>query len=135
MSSFTSREYWSLVLLDEREIPMSTVTGHCGCGRYGPPVMSRREMLERSGLGFGTLALTWLLSEQGMLFAGEEKQGIVVKGNSRVKSVILLYMGGGPSHVDTWDPKTDLQKLQGKDVPESIGKNVPMHMRLRLKNL
>lgn len=44
-------------------------------------------------------------------------------------------MGGGPSHLDTWDPKPALTKLQGKDVPDSIAKNVPMNKRLRLQNL
>ena len=106
-----------------------------GCGNYGRPVMNRREMLQRAGMGFGTFALTWLLGEEGMLFASEGEPISPLKGNGRVKNVILLYMGGGPSHVDTWDPKPDLQKLQGKDVPESIAKNVPMNTRLRVSNL
>ncbi|MCI0420777.1 MAG: DUF1501 domain-containing protein, partial [Acidobacteria bacterium] len=38
-------------------------------------------------------------------------------------------------HVDTWDPKPALQKLHGKDVPDSIKKNVPMNARLRVSNL
>jgi hypothetical protein len=97
--------------------------------------MNRREMLQRAGMGFGTFALTWLLGEEGMLFASEGEPISPLKGNRRGKNVILLYMGGGPSHVDTWDPKPDLQKLQGKDVPESIAKNVPMNTRLRVSNL
>ena len=106
-----------------------------GCNNYGPPVMNRREMLQRAGMGFGTLALTWLLGEEGMLFGGEGERILPLKGNGRVKNVVLLYMGGGPSHVDTWDPKPALQKLHGKDVPESIAKNVPMNTRLRVNNL
>jgi hypothetical protein len=44
-------------------------------------------------------------------------------------------MGGGPSQVDTWDPKPELAKLRGKDVPESIAKDVPRIARSPLKNL
>jgi len=39
------------------------------CGNYGPPVLNRRDMLRRSCLGFGTLALTALLAEDGRLAA------------------------------------------------------------------
>ena len=108
---------------------------HSGCNNYGPPVMDRREMLQRAGMGFGTLALTWLLGEEGMLFGDEGEPVLPMKGNGMVKNVVLLYMGGGPSHVDRWDPKPTLQKLHGQDVPESIAKNVPMNTRLRVNNL
>jgi len=53
----------------------------------------------------------------------------------RAKSVILLWMGGGPSQMDTFDPKPDLAKLRGERVPESIAKRVPSNVRLRLDNL
>jgi len=109
-------------------------TSSCGCGNYGPLVMNRREMLQRAGMGFGTVALTWLLGEEGRLLA-DGKPVFPLKGNGKVKNVILLYMGGGPSHLDTWDPKTDLQKLHGKNVPESIAGKVPMNSRLRLNNI
>src|SRR5262245_18605411 len=114
---------------------MTTLSRSRGCGNCGAPALNRREMLWRSGMGFGTLALACLLRQEGLLSAGEAKGPVPLRGNGKVKSVILLYMGVGVSHVDSWDPKPDLQKLQGKDVPQSIGKNVPMHMRLRLKNL
>ena len=51
------------------------------------------------------------------------------------KNVIFLYMAGGPSHVDTFDPKPELNRLAGKDVPDSIAKNVPKIRRAGLKNL
>jgi hypothetical protein len=106
-----------------------------GCGNYGSPSMTRREMLRRSAAGFGALALTSLLGEEGRLFASEGHQQFPLKPNGRAKSVILLHMGGGPSHVDTWDPKPSLAKFQGRDVPESIASKVPMNKRLRLKNI
>ena len=49
--------------------------------------------------------------------------------------VIFLFMGGGPSQVDTWDPKPLLQRLDGQDVPESIGRDVPRIARAPLNNL
>jgi hypothetical protein len=93
-------------------------------------------MLQRAGLGFGWLALTQLLLDEGVLAAGApEEGGQLPHFQSQVRSVIFLFMGGGPSHVDTWDPKPELNQLHGKDVPESIAKAVSRHPRLRLKNL
>src|SRR5262249_46713864 len=87
---------------------------------------SRREFLERSGLGFGALAASFLLARDG--FAAPS----VAPGNpfapkpqhfkAAGKSVIFLFMHGGPSHVDTFDPKPLLAKLDGKPVPPSFGK-------------
>ena len=51
------------------------------------------------------------------------------------KSVILLFMSGGPSQIDTFDPKELLAELAGKDVPDSIARNVPKIKRSGLKNL
>jgi hypothetical protein len=56
-------------------------------------------------------------------------------GNSRAKSVIFLFMGGGPSQVDTWDPKPELAGLHGKDVPPSIARDIPRIARAPLNNL
>jgi hypothetical protein len=107
------------------------------CDNYGAPILSRRDMLQRSCLGFGTLALTALLAEEGRLFADDAAEGTLVgqKLDGKAKRVIFLFMGGGPSHVDTWDPKPELQKLNGKDVPESIARNVPRIARSPLKGL
>jgi hypothetical protein len=104
------------------------------CGNYGPAVHSRRDFLRRSGLGFGTLALTTLLAQERRLWADGGRLD-PAKLNGKAKHVILLFMGGGPSHIDTFDPKPDLEKLKGKNVPESIAKTVPKVARLRLNNL
>src|SRR5262245_30195049 len=98
--------------------------------------LSRRELLRQSGLGLGSIALGLMLAEERKLlapvFAGEQEK----KGpRGRAKSVILLWMGGGPSHIDTFDPKPELGALRGKPVPESIAKRVPQNTRLRLANL
>ena len=100
-----------------------------------PKTFSRREMLHSAGLGMGTLALTSMLAKDGLL--GAEKQTPVGTKTPVVKAkhVIFLFMSGAPSQVDTWDPKPELTKLDGKDVPESIAKHVPRIKRSGLKNL
>src|SRR6516165_146380 len=118
----------------------STMTRRQDCGNHGPTVLSRRDMLRRSCLGFGSLALTALLAEEGRLFAQTDDgpgEGTLIgkKLDGKAKSVIFLFMGGGPSHVDTWDPKPELTKLDKQDVPESIAKNVPRIARSPLKGL
>ena len=70
--------------------------------------MTRREMLRQSGTGFGMLALSALLQEQGKA----SDQAPHVRG--RAKSVIFLFMDGGVSHVDTFDPKPALEKYSGQ---------------------
>ncbi len=114
---------------------MSRSSDNQGCGNYGPPVLSRREMLRRAGLGFGNLALTTLLLEDGLLAAGDSDTPLRPSFAGKARSVIFLFMGGGPSHVDTWDPKLELARLDGKDVPESIARDIPRIARSRLTRL
>lgn len=104
---------------------------------FGGAMYSRRELLERSSLGFGSLALTSLLGSDRRLWADDEGGGrlVGVPRDSKVRSIIYLFMGGGPSHVDTWDPKPELDKLNGQDVPPSIAKDVPRIARSPLRGL
>jgi len=85
--------------------------------------------LARTGGGLGTLALGYLLSRDGSLrlpsalaesAAGPKSAHIP----ARAKSVIWLFMEGGPSHLDLFDPKPALQKLAGQPMPESFGKPI-----------
>ena len=72
-------------------------------------LFSRRELLRRCGNGIGLLAMTSLLQEQGLLRAAP--QPLAPKTPhipGRAKSVIWLFMNGGPSQVDTWDYKPEL---------------------------
>lgn len=105
------------------------------CGDVSEPVLNRREWLQRSGVGLGTLALTALLAEENRLVAAEEGRLVAAKLAGQARHVILLFMGGGPSHVDTWDPKPELNRLQGQKVPASIALSVPRIARQRLDNL
>ncbi|QDS95902.1 hypothetical protein FF011L_47030 [Roseimaritima multifibrata] len=50
-------------------------------------------------------------------------------------NVIFLFMSGGPSQVDTFDPKPELDRLEGEDVPESIAASIPRIKRAGIKNL
>jgi len=78
---------------------------------------NRREFLSRAGAGFGTLGLASLLAEDGKLAAADGANGslnpLAVKSPHfapRAKSVIFLFMYGGPSHIDMFDYKPGLQK-------------------------
>jgi hypothetical protein len=93
---------------------------------------SRREMLRRAGLGLGLLAVADLLRTDGLLAADSQADGLGLVPTGKAKSVIFLFMGGGPSQVDTFDPKPLLNRLNGQDVPESIGRDVPRIARAPL---
>src|SRR5882672_1266070 len=94
--------------------------------------LSRRDLLRQAGMGLGSVALSLMLAEERKLFAQERPVSLK---RGRAKSVILLWMGGGPSHLDTFDPKPDLGRLRGKKVPDSIADRIPKNVRLRLDNL
>jgi hypothetical protein len=93
-------------------------------------------MLRRAGFGLGSLALTSLLLDDGVLRADDAlATAPAVPGRGRARSVIFLFMGGGPSQVDTWDPKPLLGRLNGQDVPESIARTIPRIARAPLTGL
>ena len=81
-------------------------TGRFPCGRVEGTPTSRRDFLRRAGAGFGSLALADLLAASGRV------QGFHLP--PRAKSVIWLFMEGGPSAVDTFDPKPELTRNDGK---------------------
>jgi hypothetical protein len=74
--------------------------------------MTRREMLKNWGTGFGMLGLTSLLSEDALAASSPTATPL-----PRAKRVIFLFMSGGPSHVDTFDPKPRLAVENGKPLP------------------
>lgn len=82
-----------------------------------PIVTDRRDMLQRCGMGFGSLALGSLLSQSSANAATNPMMPHPAPYPSKIRSVIHLFMNGGPSHVDTFDPKPLLQKHGGKPVP------------------
>jgi len=90
------------------------------------PPLSRRELLSRTGAGFGAVALAGLLGRSGLASAPPAAGGPAALAprpphvGGRAKSVIFLFMEGGPSHIDLFDPKPALAKLAGKPVPASF---------------
>lgn len=76
---------------------------------------SRREFLCRSGGGFGALALASLVQQSSA--AADAKTSVP----PRAKRVIFLFMEGGPSHIDLFDPKPLINQLAGQSLPESFG--------------
>lgn len=106
------------------------------CGPFGSLPHSRRELFARSGLGFASIALTSLLLDDGVLQAGTEGPTDPPPHRAaRARAAIFLFMGGGPSQVDTFDPKPELATLHGRDVPESIAQGIPRIARAPLQNL
>jgi hypothetical protein len=85
--------------------------------------VTRREMLTQCGSGFGMLALASLMAEQAQaanVSSGKALMPLAVKAPmfpARAKRVIFLFMHGGPSQVDTFDPKPLLTRDSGKPFP------------------
>lgn len=82
---------------------------------------SRRELLARTSTGFGLMALAGLMADR--TYAGLSTQAPGPHFAPRAKNVIFLFMDGGPSHVDTFDPKPALAKHEGKAIgSEAVSK-------------
>ena len=87
--------------------------------------MDRREALVKSGSGLGALALVYLLGRDGAASGGEAASANPLAPKpphfpARATSVISLFMQGGPSQVDSFDPKPELARLDGKPLPASF---------------
>jgi len=81
---------------------------------------SRRDFLRQAGGGFGMIAAASLLTDPA--HAGSSASpGKTPHHTPRVKRVIWLFMHGGPSHVDLFDPKPDLVRYAGQPLPDSFG--------------
>ena len=88
---------------------------------------SRRRFLRRAAHGFGGLALATMLAEDEAAAAPSHAvfDPFLPKKphfEARAKSVIFLFMEGGPSHIDLFDPKPELTRMHGKPLPARFGK-------------
>ncbi len=81
-----------------------------------PRFSSRREFLFKAGGGFGALALAYLL-QRDQARADNPRPHFA----ARATSVIFLFMEGGPSHLDTFDPKPELTRRHGQRLPARFG--------------
>ncbi len=83
-------------------------------------ILTRRSMLEATGLGFGSLALSYLLNEERARAAEAKSTNALdlspkpAHFEPRAKAVIMLVQNGGPSQMDLFDPKPELTRLAGK---------------------
>ena len=88
------------------------------CGQFIPRALTRREMLFKCANGFGGLALLALLAEKSSgALAATTRNPLAPRPShfpAKARSVIFLYMDGGPSQVDTFDPKPLLTKESGQ---------------------
>ena len=86
---------------------------------------SRREFICQSGAGFGRMALAFLLQRDLLTASASEIINPLAPKRPHLpiksKSVIFLFMAGGPSQMDTFDPKPLLNKLEGQPLPHSFG--------------
>src|ERR1700690_1879254 len=93
---------------------------------------TRRQFLQRFGMGFGALGLTGLLGPE-LLFsqgphAGTEASSLAPKTPplpARAKQVVHIFAQGAPSHIDTFDPKPSLARYDGQSLPGMGGVAMP----------
>ncbi len=97
-------------------------------------IFTRREFLERTGMGFGAMSLASILglslggNASAAPTAGKALSPLAPKQPhfpAKAKAVIHIFAEGGPSHVDTWDPKPELAKYADKTIPGHDGLAFP----------
>jgi hypothetical protein len=98
---------------------------------------TRRQFLNRFGMGFGALSLSSLLGAgQSTASAVGSQSPLAAKAGhfpGTAKRVIHIFSQGGPSHVDTWDPKPELAKHAGKEVEKIGGMPLPTQFKFEKK--
>jgi hypothetical protein len=113
---------------------MNNKTSIPGLPHHATPT-SRRDFLAKSGAGFGALAASYMLAKSqtargdadeiaGMKGAKSALNPLAARQGhypATAKSVIFIFLEGGPSHIDLFDPKPLLNELSGKPLPDSFG--------------
>jgi hypothetical protein len=87
-----------------------------------PAPVHRRDVLRIAANGFGAIALEWLLARDVQAARLNPLAAKPPHFPAKAKAVIFLFMVGGPSHIDTFDPKPVLKKYEGQPLPESLGR-------------
>ncbi len=98
------------------------------CGRFQPAPLTRRQMLRQSAGGFGALAFAGLCGQSGLAVPTDAPEKPLTSSLDlprphhapRAKNVIFLFMDGGPSQVDTFDPKPLLDKEHGQPIKMKV---------------
>ncbi len=102
----------------------------CHCGNYRPAGLTRRDVLKNAACGFGSIALSALMSDPNYAhisatvpdIADMEEPSAIPHFAPRVKRIVYLYMDGGPSQVDTFDPKPRLNQENGQPFKMKVEK-------------
>lgn len=98
-------------------------------------MFTRRQWLNQTGAGFGSIALASLLRRDG--YGADRSSSPLVAAKPhytpRIRSVIFLFMYGGPSHIDLFDPKPTLAKYDGQPIP--VFKQDDVFMSGKTKNI
>ncbi len=93
-------------------------------------IQSRRNFFKECAGGLGTIALANLLEKDGYAASAQPSANPLAPKippfAPKAKNVIFLFMEGGPSQLDLFDPKPELKKWNGKPLPESITKNLQL---------
>ena len=95
-------------------------------------IQSRRDFLRNSANGIGTLALADLLASEGLTAAAGDSPaaGPLAPRQphfpAKAKSVIYMFMEGGPSQYELFDPKPGLEEYDGQSLPESLTKDLKL---------
>ena len=104
---------------------------------------TRREFLEKTGMGYGAMCMASVLA--GTALTGSRAEAAVAAGTksplapkqppfpAKAKHVIHIFASGGPSHVDTWDPKPMLEKYADQNVPGTNGLAFPSPFKFEKK--
>ena len=82
--------------------------------------VTRRQLFGTAATGIGGIALASLLGSRTASAAPQRGLPELPHVAPKAKRVVCLWQGGGPSHVDLFDPKPTLQKMAGQDIPESV---------------
>jgi Protein of unknown function (DUF1501) len=90
--------------------------------------LDRRALLTGGFRGLGGIALASLLANDGLLASesGEDRNPLLPRTTHfapKARNCIFFFMWGGPSHIDLFDPKPQLEKLDGQSIPDSLVKN------------
>ncbi|HIK90850.1 MAG TPA: DUF1501 domain-containing protein, partial [Planctomycetes bacterium] len=102
---------------------------------------SRRELLRHSGCGLGALAFAGMMAESGEARATLRDSSASPLSASqphspaKAKRIIHLFMNGGPSQIDTFDPKHNLHALNGQPLPDSVKDALQPTQRKRVGNI
>src|SRR5215203_1126107 len=88
------------------------------------PCLTRRDFLHTAGFGIGGLALSYLLAQEGLASPDSDGPRDLKPRKShfdaQAKAVVHFMQNGGPSQMDLFDPKPELQKRNGQSTPQSV---------------